>query len=140
LDLYYSDTDSLVLNGALPAEVCDSARLGQLKLEHTFIEGIFVMPKVYFLETSEGDIITRCKGYPGKLTRNQYLELLEGNSLELDVIRWNRSLRASKIPIERGIPYRLTPSFNKRVKVYDSNGRWVNTNPRILNLKERGDK
>jgi hypothetical protein len=102
LDLYYSDTDSLVLNGALPAEVCDSARLGQLKLEHTFIEGIFVMPKVYYLETSEGDIITRCKGYPdpGKLTRNQYLELLEGNSLELDVIRWNRSLRASKIQLK----------------------------------------
>jgi hypothetical protein len=104
----------------------------QLKLEHTFIEGIFVMPKVYYLETSEGNIITKCKGYPGKLTRNQYLELLGGNSLELEVLRWNRSLRASKIQIQRGIPYRLTPTFNKRVKVFDSNGRWENTTPIIL--------
>nr|YP_008474713.1 truncated DNA polymerase [Glomus cerebriforme]AGJ98096.1 truncated DNA polymerase [Glomus cerebriforme] len=38
LDIYYSDTDSLVVNGALPPEVCDSAKLGQLKLEHTFKE------------------------------------------------------------------------------------------------------
>lgn len=50
LNIYYSDTDSLVLDGPLPPEVCDSARLGMLKLEHTFKEGIFVMPKVYYLE------------------------------------------------------------------------------------------
>lgn len=42
--LYYSDTDSLVVNGQLPEEVCDPALLGKLKLEYKFKEGIFVMP------------------------------------------------------------------------------------------------
>lgn len=65
LDLYYSDTDSLVLNGALPKSVTDNTRL--LKLEHYLKEGIFVMPKVYYLELEDGSTITKCKGFPGKL-------------------------------------------------------------------------
>jgi TolA-binding protein len=38
LDIYYSDTDSLVLNGQLPEQMIDSATLGKLKLEHKFKE------------------------------------------------------------------------------------------------------
>jgi len=75
LDLFYSDTDSLVLNGPLPPEHIDSATLGKLKLEHTIKEGIFVMPKVYYLEDIDGTILTKCKGYPGRLSKSQYLDL-----------------------------------------------------------------
>nr|AML60498.1 DNA polymerase B2 [Rhizophagus irregularis]AML60519.1 DNA polymerase B 2 [Rhizophagus irregularis]AML60548.1 DNA polymerase B 2 [Rhizophagus irregularis] len=64
LELFYSDTDSLVLNGPLPPEHIDSATLGKLKLEHTIKEGIFVMPKVYYLEDIDGTIVTKCKGFP----------------------------------------------------------------------------
>jgi hypothetical protein len=35
LELYYSDTDSLVVNNPLPPEYCDSAKLGLLKLPAT---------------------------------------------------------------------------------------------------------
>ena len=51
LDIFYSDTDSLVVNGPLPSEYCDSAKLGMLKLEHTFKEGIFVAPKMLLSRT-----------------------------------------------------------------------------------------
>ena len=54
LDIFYSDTDSLVINGPLPPEVCNSAELGKLKLENTFKEGIFVAPKIYYLELEDG--------------------------------------------------------------------------------------
>jgi len=54
LNINYSDTDSLVLSGPLPPEYCDSATLGKLKLEYQFTEGIFVMPKVYYLLTEDG--------------------------------------------------------------------------------------
>jgi hypothetical protein len=70
-----------VLNGPLPEDMIDSAKLGKLKLEHTFKEGIFVMPKVYYLEEEDGTTISKCKGYSGKLTKAQYLELLEGKTL-----------------------------------------------------------
>lgn len=43
LEIYYSDTDSLVLNGPLPEQMIDSATLGKLKLEHKFKEGIWII-------------------------------------------------------------------------------------------------
>lgn len=67
----------------------------ELKLENKIKEGIFVMPsflvaylcrpkgKLYYLETTEGTIVTKCKGFPGKLTKSQYLELLEGKAQSL---------------------------------------------------------
>jgi hypothetical protein len=67
LEIYYSDTDSLVLNGPLPEKFIDSATLGKLKLEHVIKEGIFVMPKVYYLEDEDGSIVSKAKGYSGKL-------------------------------------------------------------------------
>lgn len=60
LDVYYSDTDSLVLNGPLPDGLVDKSVLGKLKLEHTLKEGLFIMPKVYYLETLEGEVISKC--------------------------------------------------------------------------------
>lgn len=95
LQIYYSDTDSLVLNGTLPEEHLDNATLGKLKLEHKIQEGIFVMPKVYYLKTEEGQEVTKCKGFPGKLSRAQYLELLEGRTLHLEITKWSRSLKES---------------------------------------------
>jgi hypothetical protein len=128
LELYYSDTDSLVVNNPLPPEYCDSAKLGLLKLEHTFKEGIFVMPKVYYLELADGSVISKCKGFSGQLTKDQYLALKEGKTLELSVTRWFRSLKASSVQIQRGTPYEITFQFNKRERVFE-NGRWVNTAP-----------
>nr|YP_008474718.1 truncated DNA polymerase [Glomus cerebriforme]AGJ98100.1 truncated DNA polymerase [Glomus cerebriforme] len=99
LDIFYSDTDSLVVNGVLPPEYCDSAKLGQLKLEHTFREGIFASPKIYYLELEDGTTVTKCKGYSGKLSKAQYLELLEGHALDLTVTRWRRSLAEGSLKL-----------------------------------------
>ncbi|RGB22181.1 DNA polymerase Bc [Rhizophagus diaphanus] len=130
--IFYSDTDSLVLDGPLPEEHLDSETLGKLKLEHTIEEGIFVMPKVYYLKTTEGKEVTKCKGFPGKLSRAQYLELLEGRTQHLEVTKWSRSLKESFVKIERNRPYDLTFSFNKRQQVFEQS-RWVDTKPLILN-------
>jgi hypothetical protein len=99
LNIYYSDTDSLVLDGPLPPEVCDSARLGMLKIEHTFKEGIFFMPKVYYLELEDGTTVSKVKGFPGRLTKAQYLELLSGKTLDLVVTKWSRSLKDTYVRI-----------------------------------------
>lgn len=131
LQIYYSDTDSLVLNGPLPSEYLDSATLGKLKLEHTFREGIFVMPKVYYLELEDGGVITKCKGYSGKLTKEQYLTLLNGEALELVVDRWFRSLKDSRVQIKRNESYKLAFLFNKRKQII-KDGVWTNTSPIIL--------
>jgi len=117
LNIYYSDTDSLVVNGPLPPEVCDSAKLGQLKLEHTFKEGIFAAPKIYYLELEDGSTVTKCKGYSGKLDKPQYIALLEGKGLDLKVTRWSKDLRGGIVQIKKDLNYRLNPLFLKRKKV-----------------------
>lgn len=124
LELFYSDTDSLVLNGPLPEKFIDSAALGKLKLEHVIKEGIFVMPKVYYLEDEDGNVVSKAKGYSGKLNKAQYLDLLEGNTLHLEVTKWSRSLKNTYVQILRNQPYDLTFSFNKRKRIFENN-RWV---------------
>lgn len=112
--------------------MCDSAELGQLKLEHTFKEGIFSAPKIYYLELKDGSTVTKCKGYSGKLSKEQYLEVMEGKHLDLLVTRWVRSLSKGTVQILKGKPYVLNPQFNKRQKVYDAKGVWVDTKALIL--------
>nr|AGA14231.1 truncated DNA polymerase [Rhizophagus irregularis] len=129
LEIYYSDTDSLVVNGTLPENMIDSATLGKLKLEHTFKEGIFVMPKVYYLELEDGTAITKTKGFPGSLTKEQYLALLREESLDLKVTKWSRSLAKGTVQIQRGLDYVLRFSFNKRLIIRDAEGIWTNTTP-----------
>ncbi len=132
LKIYYSDTDSLVVDGVLPSHLLDNAELGKLKLEHKIKEGIFVMPKVYYLLTSDNKEVLKCKGYPGKLTHSDYLSLLKGETLqELQVNKWQRSLKDSNVQIKRNQPYYLRFIFNKRQQVIE-NGKWVNTTPLIF--------
>lgn len=121
LEIYYSDTDSLVTNGPLPSEMIDSSILGKLKLEHTIKEGIFVMPKVYYLETSEGQIVTKTKGLPGKLNKEQYLQLLEGKNIKnLLITKWQHSLKDSKVQILRNQSYTVQFTFNKRHQILEN--------------------
>lgn len=127
LTIYYSDTDSLVLSGPLPTEYIDPTQLGSLKLEHTIKEGYFVAPKVYWMETEEG-LVSKCKGYSGTLNKSQVQTLYEGETLNLPITRWCRSLKTGQIQILKGIPYYLKAQLNKRTKVYQ-NGVWVNTKP-----------
>lgn len=86
-ELYYSDTDSLVLNKELPPHMVDSTTLGKLKLEHHIREGIFVMPKVYYLEDTDGNVISKCKGYPGKLSRESFFLEVYLVVLTRDILR-----------------------------------------------------
>jgi len=131
LDIFYSDTDSLVLKGTLPESMVDSATLGKLKLEYKFKEGRFIRPKVYYLELEDGTIISKGKAFSGKLTKAQYLALLNGKSIDLKVTKWTRSLKNSKVQILRNTPYQLNFIFNKRQRILQE-GVWVNTAPLIL--------
>lgn len=94
--------------------------INQHKLEHEIQEGIFVMPKVYYLLTSDNKEVLKCKGYPGKLTRSNYLALLKGETLqELQVNKWQRSLKDSNVQIKRAQPYYLRFLFNKRQQIFE---------------------
>ena len=50
--LYYSDTDSVVLDKPLPDEYVGD-ELGQFKLEHIFDEAVYLAPKMYGAKTND---------------------------------------------------------------------------------------
>jgi hypothetical protein len=60
-NLYYSDTDSIVIDQPLDDSIVGK-ELGQLKLEHTISRAIFLAPKVYGLITEGGEEVIKVKG------------------------------------------------------------------------------
>ncbi|RGB21993.1 hypothetical protein C1646_598130, partial [Rhizophagus diaphanus] len=80
-------------------------------------EGLFITPKIYCLELEDGKLITKCKGYSGKLSKEQYLQLLEGKPLDLQVTKWTRSLKDSTIDVKPNFKYTINPNLTKRYKV-----------------------
>lgn len=138
LKVYYSDTDSLVLNGQLPLDYVDSARLGALKLEHSLKEGYFIAPKMYWLLTDKDEEVSKCKGYPGRLTKDQAVSLYKGETFNLLTSKWSRDLGTGQVRIHREVPYVLRAVLNKRQKVFNSEGEWVDTRPLIFGQDQEG--
>jgi hypothetical protein len=69
-NLYYSDTDSLVIDKPLPAHMVGS-ELGQLKLEYLINKAVFLAPKVYGFIEQNGNEIIKAKG----LTKDTLLNI-----------------------------------------------------------------
>ena len=68
--IYYCDTDSVITDVRLPT----SDKLGHIKLEDTIEEGIFLMPKVYYLKLYDNDEVKiRIKGF----TKNIHPHLID---------------------------------------------------------------
>ena len=79
--LYYSDTDSAVIDQPLP-EYMVGNQLGQLKLEHTISKAVFLAPKVYGLIDTEGNEIIKAKG----LTKDS-IKSIKVSDLELLLVK-----------------------------------------------------
>jgi hypothetical protein len=76
---YYCDTDSFVCDAdqEIPKEWIGE-NLGQIKLEKTVEEGLFIAPKVYRMD---GTI--KAKGFP-RLTMQQWVDLIEYKEIEIE--------------------------------------------------------
>lgn len=79
-NLYYSDTDSIILDKPLPANIVSNTELGKFKLEYEIQEAIFLAPKVYAFITKSGDYICKIKGSKHKIDFNIMKDLLVKDS------------------------------------------------------------
>lgn len=71
-----------------------------------FREGIFLMPKVYYLDCGDHEVF-KCKGYPGDLTRADFVDLYENKTLDFKVTKWYKDRSQGEIYIKSGLPYKL---------------------------------
>lgn len=135
-NLYYSDTDSIVIDRPLPDHQVGTG-IGLMKLENTLQEGTFIAPKVYGGIFKDDTSFTKVKGFKNNV---DYLELKtllnrDVKKLELTQEKWFRSIEQGNITIKDQI-YSLQVTESKRQLVYSDN-KLINTIPfTIDNNKE----
>jgi hypothetical protein len=115
--LYYSDTDSAVVDRPLPSELVGK-ELGLMKLEHTVTKAVFLAPKVYGLITNKGEEIIKAKGLPKNAIQNLKISdleqlLVKDSSKLLSQSKTFKSLFDANISVSDTI-YTLKVTSNKR--------------------------
>lgn len=130
-NLYYSDTDSVVIDKELPEEMVGN-NLGQLKLEHTIKKAVFLAPKVYGLIDTNGDKIIKVKGISNSISndlefRDLFGLLYKDSSLEFTQEKWFKKVMEGEITIS-DMAYKLKATSNKRAPIF-VNEIYTNTRP-----------
>jgi len=141
-NLYYSDTDSLILDCELPESLVGK-ELGLSKLECRVKEGIFLAPKTYYLDVGLPKPIIKVKGLKNTdhLTLDNFKSLLNKDSfIKVTQEKWFRDLSLGNIQIIESA-YTLRSSENKRDFIYNPEGVIIDTKPISLcnpNIKPHG--
>lgn len=143
--LYYSDTDSIVTDIELPADMVDSKAIGKLKLEYKIIKGYFLSGKTYCLVIPEeykdntrdksiehGNVI-KSKGFDKKsLNENDFIKLYEGNDIKTGLTTYTvTDYSKGSVVIKESELTLHADSYIKRRKIYKDN-LWVDTKPLII--------
>ena len=146
IKVYYTDTDSVVVNKPLPRELVSPTVLGKFKLEQSEIQrGMFILPKVYNLVLRDGSYKTKFKGI--KEMKEQelgiYEEIISGKidrfiheeeRMYKDI--WElKGLKMSKIKMN------VNMNLTTRKKIINKKGMWINTKPLSYRyiLKNKGN-
>ena len=134
INLYYSDTDSIYIEGNLVDIYPDlvGKGLGQLKPDYDFKEAVFLAPKVYGGITQEGESIVKAKGVKNIIPFDELKTLLQkGNKLIIPNEKWYRDVSGGNIRVKQEI-YNLAIHSTKRELIYDNKGSLVSTKPFIV--------
>jgi len=129
-NLYYSDTDSGVIDAPLPSHMVGGA-LGQFKLEHTINKAVFLAPKVYGFINIDGDEIIKIKGLSNDELNIKFNDLesllIKDSSKHFTQEKWFKKVIEGQITVAE-VAYTLKVTSNKREAVYIDNV-FTNTNP-----------
>jgi hypothetical protein len=123
-NLYYSDTDSIVIDQALDPRLVGDA-LGLLKLEHTISKAVFLAPKVYGIVDVDGNETIKIKGVTDEMSSDIHINdlellLIQDSSRVFNQQKWYKSLIKGEIIIT-DLLYNLKVTSNKREAIYVDN-------------------
>jgi hypothetical protein len=123
-NLYYSDTDSAVIDKNLPDHLVGN-RIGQFKLECVIKRAVFLAPKVYGLITENGDEIIKIKGVSKDVLPGFHINDLDdllyiNTSKEFTQEKWFKKVIEGDITVS-DIAYTLKTTSNKRQTIYIKN-------------------
>ena len=79
-NLFYSDTDSIIIDKQLPDDLVDSKILGLMKLESKYTFFSSIGSKTWIGVDSDNNITCKLKGFKHKISYLEFLSLLNFNS------------------------------------------------------------
>ena len=95
-DVFYSDTDSVVLQKPLPEDMINN-ELGGMKFEFKINPGVFPGPKLYALELENGETLIKIRGlHSGDIKFEEMLDILNNKTLNANHTIWKRDLSEGK--------------------------------------------
>jgi hypothetical protein len=120
-NLYYSDTDSVVIDKPLPSFMVGPG-LGQFKLESIVKRAVFLAPKVYGLVTLDNEEIIKIKGLTKDMLADiniQDLEelLIKDSNKEIVQEKWFKLVIEGEITVN-DVAYNLKVTSSKRKPIY----------------------
>jgi len=130
-DIYYSDTDSIVLNKNSINSNWLGNEIGKFKLEYVVKEAFFISNKTYCLVLENGDTIIKTKGIINKSLNLQDFKDMYWNKKYINVTKWNTLTNYEKtsVLIEKKDVILNYDSYTKREKLFNEKGIWINTKP-----------
>ncbi len=128
----YTDTDSIDIDEMLDSNLIGTD-LGLMKLEHIFIDVVFLSPKMYGGITDSYEY-TRIKGLKNPLKFEELKALLNKDTkLEVKQEKWYSDISNGQFHIKDEI-YTLMTTDNKRKLLYNSENKFYDTLPlKIVN-------
>jgi len=129
IDIYYMDTDSIVVNQVIPEELIGN-KLGQFKLEQDVEQAYFISPKLYALKTISGNLIVKAKGIGSKLEFNQFETLIKNEAIVQAQERWFKDPANANITI-KNINMHISSVNLKRRQIME-NGKLFCTKPLFI--------
>lgn len=126
--IYYCDTDSLVVDTPLPSKY-QGTSLGKLKLEYKVKEGYFINNKLYCLELHDKTLRKAQRGTNSDLTLQAYIDIYNG--LEH---KTTRSVSIGSLTDGNVIIQDVNLTINQqdylhRNKIYNKSKNWIDTHP-----------
>lgn len=103
-NVYYIDTDGIVIDSKLPDNLVDSKKLGFMKLEAEISKFVGIAPKLYGVKTIDGQEYTKVKGFKQNVSLSQLESLLDVNSnpqLSLAQEKWFKKYSKWKYSSQR---------------------------------------
>jgi hypothetical protein len=134
IEVFYMDTDSMVINGVLPSEFIGN-KSGLFKLEHEIEHGYFISPKLYAFKTINGKFVVKAKGIGSKLDFNSFNTLIINETIVKAQERWFKDPSNANI---KNIGMHINSINLKRKQIMVDN-RLSHTTPLVFdgdNLKE----
>ena len=129
--LYYSDTDSFVIDLDNLNLNWLGTDLGQFKLEFEIEEAYFISNKTYCLVLKNGETVIKTKGVLNKsLNLDQFKKMyFENKNITATKFNTITNYTNASVLIEKKDVKLNHDSYTKRIKIFNKEGLWVDTKP-----------